>query len=1522
MKSYLKPSKKSNSTEQFTHNYVFDSNARLAEQIQQNSEKPLTSIFPKEISNAAISDLTSSLADTDVASVSAPQAPASEVLASAANSSISPAYCPIPESSSMMPVSSTGLSSSQGNAPTVTNSATGFSLNPPNVSIPMVPEFSEITAEADGIGISAPHSPSQDLSAPPSNPSLPSAPPSNPSSPSSSPSNPSSSSSDQQPVSNNSSPQDVSTPGTQSPSSTGNGTVTEDFPPSLVEGSVSAPNTSPPDIEAPSNPSEGAGSIVEPPAISGPATSEIEVPIVEPPVITGPQTPSPVEVTPDPPAISDPVAPENQAPSILSLQALPSIVDAGGLVDVSGLAKDPDNDQLHWKWIWSGKGIESSGTKSGDALSQTGLMTSPTAQAGSDVYTFTTQVSDGNLSSESHSVDVEIKDTNVPPGPENQAPSIVSLEALPSTVDAGGVVDVSGLAKDPDNDQLYWKWTWSGKGIEASGGSTGDALSQTDLKTSSAAQAESDVYTFTAEVSDGSLSTQPHSVEVNILENRDVPTPINQNRAPSITTLLPDSFVVQAGTSVNVQGYAQDPDNDHLTWHWVWKGAGVEQTGTGSGNDLLQKSLPTSKDAKAGTDQYTFSTYVTDGSLNSQQRAVNVSIGGGGVSNRPPEIRSMWMPSNQVSWGEKAKVSINATDPDRDPLSWKFQWTGSNGFNKEEIEPGPANWLEAAININETDMKRGDVLTLAATVSDPSGLSDSDTIDIHVTNAPPKIKKLESNKDSYFMTDEAKIVAAAKDRDGDELFWKYSWQGNGVSGEGDFGPKNRLKYGIDLNETRAVPGEEVTTTVVVFDKFGGSDSATITLPIDDVDYETDKIGALEVWFETKSAQNTTVGKNQPPVIEMLGLSNGAVIPGQDVDITGKAFDEEGMDLTWSWQWRGVGVDQTGTSRGDDIALGDMPTSKEAKAGRDLYTFSAIVNDGLDDSKKRSVDLKIQNKPPVIEHLTIDRTIEEGEDAVLRGDGFDPMGQNDKLDWSISTTGVLERARTGSAESQITDREKFDLVYPGLSEGSGTAHVTLTNEAGLTDKQSVSVTVEEEDLDPLMLDLNRDGKINIVGEQVAQNTVSLPPGKWVISTEKEGNLATRYLINDTNRGGGAHPAAIENSVEVHSTGRWGMGIEQRSEEAWTAIDVEKMGEFKPSKDSSKSGAGRVVIRAGGAKIIATRTSDEGYEDDGLGVNTVAGELVEFDMDPNSQSWREGSENLRPGLQNNKTVPLVKNGRVVYDTGKKERISKSGAWVEDPSKGDSAKIFDQSGNWVAEWIKGEPSVYYWGDRKSVERTQWMAGDGDGMIVWDHNNDGIISDATELMSEFDKDGKKAFANGYEKLAHYFDRNNDGLIEGSELDGLKLWVDDGDAKTETGELRELADYGIFEIEIPKDGSWGSEATTLGMNTVVDLGFMAVLTTRPKDAKRERCLAKLNSGTSVKDFIQELLDSAKFKNEILPQGLKKVVLDIIKNLQYRIASNDEISAGVKRFKQGEGAEFIIDVMNDPSVVQRFKENS
>lgn len=103
---------------------------------------------------------------------------------------------------------------------------------------------------------------------------------------------------------------------------------------------------------------------------------------------------------------------------------------------------------------------------------------------------------------------------------------------------------------------------------------------------------------------------------------------------------------------------------------------------------------------------------------------------------------------------------------------------------------------------------------------------------------------------------------------------------------------------------------------------------------------------------------------------------------------------------------------------------------------------------------------------------------------------------------------------------------------------------------------------------------------------------------------------------------------------------------------------------------------------------------------------------------------------------------------------------------------------------------------GDGKT-DRTEWMAGDGDALLVDDRDGGatkamrtGRNIDGTRLFG--DQGGQ--YANGYEKLAK-LDQNADGRLDDDELVGVKAWIDDGDGQLEQGELKTLKELGVSEV-------------------------------------------------------------------------------------------------------------------------------
>jgi hypothetical protein len=204
--------------------------------------------------------------------------------------------------------------------------------------------------------------------------------------------------------------------------------------------------------------------------------------------------------------------------------------------------------------------------------------------------------------------------------------------------------------------------------------------------------------------------------------------------------------------------------------------------------------------------------------------------------------------------------------------------------------------------------------------------------------------------------------------------------------------------------------------------------------------------------------------------------------------------------------------------------------------------------------------------------------------------------------------------------------------------------------------------------------------------------------------------------------------------------------------------------------------------------------------------IDGPTTRFDLAPTRGTWEFSMRNAAPG----RDAPRIRGGSVQTLNGHdgltsqqvaeqladspSQRLGGAGTWT--PGGGVThAVFFDSNGQKVGAFENG---TYSWGEHNNMEQTEWLEkGGGDGFLVWDVDGDGQISSGKELFSEFDINGYERFANGFEKLAHYFDKDGDGVVTGEELVGLMIWVDeDADGKTDPGELKELEDYRITSLK------------------------------------------------------------------------------------------------------------------------------
>lgn len=94
--------------------------------------------------------------------------------------------------------------------------------------------------------------------------------------------------------------------------------------------------------------------------------------------------------------------------------------------------------------------------------------------------------------------------------------------------------------------------------------------------------------------------------------------------------------------------------------------------------------------------------------------------------------------------------------------------------------------------------------------------------------------------------------------------------------------------------------------------------------------------------------------------------------------------------------------------------------------------------------------------------------------------------------------------------------------------------------------------------------------------------------------------------------------------------------------------------------------------------------------------------------------------------------------------------------------------------------------------VVQTAFVTG-GDAFLAIDRNGNGAIDDGTELFGD-----QNGAANGFEELKKY-DSNGDGVINAKdkEFSKLLLFKDNGDGRTQAGELSSLSSAGITELSL-----------------------------------------------------------------------------------------------------------------------------
>jgi len=401
--------------------------------------------------------------------------------------------------------------------------------------------------------------------------------------------------------------------------------------------------------------------------------------------------------------------------------------EPGQLVHLAGSASDPDGDALVVAWAQiSGPSVTLVGASS---LSASFSAPPVTEQTG---LIFRLSVFDHRGGTASDAVTITVGSSNRNPT-ANAGPD--------KTVQSGQVVTLTGSGSDPDGDSLTYSWTqMSGPPATLTASLTSTANCRAPVVS------EDTLLVFRLTASDGRGGSGWDDVSVTVLKNH----------APKVDAGVDQ--VVAAGEAVTLSGTASDVDEDPLTLSWTQR-SGTAVTLSGVSRTQASFNAP----VVSSETQLVFQLSAKDpaGADGTDEVAVTVRPGKQPVADAGSDLTARA--------GEIVVLNGSGDDPDGGALS--FRWAQIGG---PTVQVHNADSREARFQAPLTEARVQ--LSFSLKVTDPTGLSDTDQMNV---NVKPNRKPAISLKSKPDVTSGSQVVieAAVSDPDGDPV--TVSWEQTG-----------------------------------------------------------------------------------------------------------------------------------------------------------------------------------------------------------------------------------------------------------------------------------------------------------------------------------------------------------------------------------------------------------------------------------------------------------------------------------------------------------------------------------------------------------------------------------------------------------------------------------------------------------------------------------------------------------------------------------------------------------------------